>query len=60
MMLIYLTFKTPDVIEEALKERGYMENPEEIRKDLKNWIKYGEYVCLEYDTKTKQIRVRLA
>ncbi len=56
-MKIKLCFKTPDVIEYALEDYVDKENYESLQEELKEWIEFGEYAYLEYDTETKQMIV---
>lgn len=47
-MNIRLSFKTPDVLDEV---------PDFIRDALRKWIKWSEYITVEYDSDTDTIRV---
>lgn len=71
-MIIKLTFKTPDALDDAVNNAicksgpEYDEQDEEdeeyqreaLKKKLSNWIEYGEYVYLEYDTEKKTMTVQ--
>ena len=47
-MIITITFKTPDAVEYALGE--FPEDvTEEAKKKLEKWIRYGEFVTIEFD-----------
>jgi hypothetical protein len=61
-MKIVIGFKTPDAVDDALKdvsEEGHLaeEDFDEIKKKLSKWIKWGEFVRLVYDTETDTISV---
>lgn len=59
-MLIKLTFKTPDVVDEAAADVALQEAPsdvdaqfdvrEEVREACKPWVQYGEYCTIEIDS----------
>lgn len=54
-MNIRLTFKTPDVVDDAV--RRYMQEVDEDREleieaACAKWIRYGEYLTVEIDTET--------
>ena len=68
-MKIQLTFKTPDVVENALIDMGIgsdslCDNPftaskEDIKRKIKKkFVEYGEYLRVEYDTETKTMVVK--
>lgn len=52
-MKLRLTFKTPDVIDQFLDnlilEDDGVWNKENIKDKLSKWIKYGEYITIEFD-----------
>jgi hypothetical protein len=54
-MKIRLTFKCPDVVDDALEDV-----PEEDRaaaeKACNKWVEYGEYLHVEIDTETGECR----
>lgn len=61
-MKLTLTFKSPDAISEALLYAGIPQRtkPDEyddLYGELAEWIRYGEYLDVEYDTETKQMTV---
>jgi hypothetical protein len=61
-MKIKLTFKSPDAVDDAMTDAGISrrENPDEydaLYGELAEWIRYGEYLGVEYDTETKQMVV---
>ena len=58
-MKITLTFKTPDVIANAVDhdhDGKFSDNEslekavEEAQRKLAKWVKYGEYVAIDFDT----------
>jgi hypothetical protein len=55
-MKIRLTFKTPDAVNEALKDVPE-EDRDQVRKDLEKKFRWGEYCDVEYDTVTKEATV---
>ena len=55
-MKITLTFKTPDVVWEALQ--GLSEEEKiEAQEAISNWVEYEEYATIEIDTKTGEAEV---
>ena len=61
-MKILLTFKSPDAISEALADAGIYQRRQpdeydELYSELAEFIRYGEYIDVEYDTETKQMSV---
>jgi len=49
-MKINITFKTPDAMENALANANVPEEQKDrIYDRLSDWIKYGEYVNIEFD-----------
>ena len=61
-MKIQLTFKSPDALGEAIQDAGISRrtNPDEydeLYEELSAWVRYGEYLDVEYDTETKQMVV---
>lgn len=56
-MKLKLTFKTSDVIDSIKEEVSDIEMVEQIYERLKKYIKYGEYVTLEYDTEKDTMEV---
>ena len=59
-MKIQLTFKSPDTVGDAITDAGVSrrKNPDEydaLYEELAEWIRYGEYLDVEYDTDTKQM-----
>lgn len=65
-MKLYLTFKTPDIIFETIREiRSENENLSEeelsdIEDSLSKWIRYGECVTICFDTETTTAVVKEA
>ena len=68
-MKIEIKFKTPDAVyyaiedlidstESACEDTGFVEYVENIKKDLDQWILYGELVTLVFDTETKELTVK--
>jgi hypothetical protein len=51
-MKFRVTFKTPDAVDDAIDEYG-MGFKEEIQAAAHKFVTYGEYVTIEFDTKTK-------
>ena len=58
-MKISLTFKTPDVVSDAVNalyegefsdDYDYEEKSEEAQQELSKWVQYGEYVTIDFDT----------
>jgi len=59
-MKLSLTFKSPDAVSDALHDAGLtreLDEYDEIYGELREWFRYGEYINLEYDTETKQMRI---
>lgn len=57
-MKITLTFKTPDVIENSLRDLELSdEEKQSITERLEKRINYGEYCVLEYDTEKDTLRL---
>ena len=57
-MKFKITLKHHDITDQALREvTGYNQDPEEIERLLKKWVRYDEYVTLEIDTVAETIRV---
>jgi hypothetical protein len=61
-MKIRLTFKSPDALSEAIMGAGISRRtrPDEyddLYAELSEWMRYGEYLDVEYDTETRQMTV---
>lgn len=60
-MIITLTMKNPDCVEEAVKQ-ALAENPDaplgEIRDALEKWVKWDEYITIDIDTDKGTATVR--
>lgn len=57
-MKILLTFKTPDVLWQALKDCCYNEEDRaEAERVCSKFVKYGEYIRIEVDTDTGTAKV---
>jgi hypothetical protein len=66
-LILTLTFKTPDVLSDAIdNELQYKEYEEEyeregekekLEKICHRWIQYGEYVTVEIDTEKRTAKV---
>ncbi len=72
-MKFTITFKTPDAISEAidtfLEERPWChsycpehcDNPDEVSREMRSvaeeYVKYGEYLTVEFDTEAKTATV---
>jgi hypothetical protein len=59
-MKINLTFKSPDALSEAIMNAGISRRtqPDEyddLYEELAEWLRYGEYIDVQYDTETKQM-----
>lgn len=52
-----LTFKTPGVLDHAHKEAINNEDELAFKALTSRYIKYGEYVTLEFDTEFDTVRV---
>ena len=53
-MKIQVTFKTPDAVDyaviNALENEPNADSVEDIKDIISNWVKYDEYVTIEFDT----------
>lgn len=60
-MKITLIFKTPDVMDRALEQLGYENYNEDdlpyIKDFLRQYIKYDEYINVEFDIENKTVQV---
>ena len=70
-MLIQLTFKTPDVFdcveyyiknaridgEDEEDEDEQYQRQEETREFIRKYVKYDEYISVEFDTEAKTVKV---
>jgi hypothetical protein len=60
-MTIRLTFKTPDVVHRAIQDAALdadgTEDREEIEKAVDKWVRWGEQVTIEVNTKTGEATV---
>ena len=61
-MKIALTFKSPDALSEAIMDAGISSRtqPDEyddLYSEIAEWVRYGEYLYVEYDTETKEMTV---
>jgi hypothetical protein len=57
MAKVIVTFKTPDAVDEALQDITNEEELIEMQAFLKTYIKYNEYVRIEFDTVAKTATV---
>ena len=48
-MIVRLTFKTPDAVDEALNDVPE-EQRDEARAAAEKWVEYGEYLYVDIDT----------
>lgn len=48
-MKVQLTFKTPDVADEAIDRLPLLDRGE-ARKAIAKWVEFGEYLTVEIDT----------
>ncbi len=56
-MKFRVTFKTPDALDYALDDFPYDESREEAKEVAKQFIEYGEYITVEFDTEAKTATV---
>jgi len=56
-MKFRITFKTPDAIQEFLDGYDGEDDYEDVTLFIREYVTYGEYVRLEFDTKTKTVKV---
>jgi len=61
-MKIKLTFKSPDAVSDGILDAGISQrtNPDEydeLYEQLSEWVRYGEYIDVEYDTETKEMKI---
>lgn len=72
-MKITITFKDPDAVYDAVQQAVHATMPEgikahetemlaefrhkDISDELKHWIRYGEYLTVEFDLETKTAKV---
>lgn len=57
-MKIRLTFKTPDVVEDAMEGQEYTdEQKAAIASVCRKYVEYGEYVTISLDTDTGTAKV---
>lgn len=56
-MKFCLTFKTPDVLEQLDYETFTLEESYKIQEFAKKFIKYGEYITVEFDTEKQTAKV---
>jgi len=53
-----MTFKTPDVVDDTLERLPLTPDEQEnAREFLRKFIKYGEYITIEFDTETAEAKV---
>ena len=48
-MKIQVGFKNPDAVNDALEDQDLIEQGEEIKNKLQKWLRWGEYVDIEFD-----------
>lgn len=63
-MILRLTFKTPDVLGDAIEEAlqnlpdyEFEHRRRQIEQSARQWIRYGEYVTIEIDIEQRTARV---
>lgn len=57
-MLFKVTFKTPDVVDSIIEDLGLEANKErELRNLTDKYIKYDEYITVEFNTDNGTVRV---
>ena len=49
-MKIQLTFKTPDVVDDAIAQDGLESDATAIHQACDKWVRWGEYLTVEIDT----------
>lgn len=57
-MKVTLTFKNPDVLDQLDDQIEDSDELDTIKGELIARMKYGEYIYLEYDTETKELKVK--
>lgn len=56
-MKFQVTFKTPDAVSEALSDLDDQTIIDRLEDFASQWVKYGEYVTLEFDSVKGTCRV---
>ena len=56
-MKITLTFKSPDAVHDALLDISDRDERDDLYSEIAGWVRYGEYLDVEYDTDTKEMTV---
>ena len=56
-MKITITFKDPSAFDYAFEKVKSQEKVTKIKKALRKWIEFEEYVYLEYDTDKKTLNI---
>jgi hypothetical protein len=59
VMQIAVTFKTPDAVDSALDAAGLEDEARlEAMKFIDQYVRYGEYITVVFDTESKTVHVR--
>lgn len=56
-MILTLTFKTPDVAEDELRDIGNESERAHAAAVIAKFVRYGEYVSIQIDTETEEATV---
>lgn len=56
-MKFRLTFKTPDVLDQLESQFDSKEDVQDAVLFANNFVEYGEYISIEFDTDTKKAKV---
>jgi hypothetical protein len=59
-MKIQVTFKSPDAVDFAIEDQNLEEHRDEIEKKLKKFVRWGEYIDVEFDLDKMTAKVLLA
>lgn len=55
-MKVTITFKSPDAVDDSML--GLPQNEQnKVKTILEKYVEYGEYVHLEVDTKTQEVKL---
>lgn len=57
-MKFTLSFKTPDVIDQALEDIDEEDQREDIKRVADKFLQYGEYLRVEFDTEAQTATVK--
>ena len=60
-MKIQITFKDPDAVMNAIEDHNEdIKSQEDVEKKLQKWLRWGEYVDIEFDLTKGTAKVLLA